>query len=92
VITPVSVKDEKQMSIARKIYDDLNNAGVDVLLDDRDERPGVKFKDADLIGIPFRMTIGKSIEKGEIELFKRSDKTIKMIPIDSAAKIFKEQL
>jgi len=92
VITPVNVKDEKLMAIARKIYDQLNNAGIDVLLDDRDERPGVKFKDADLIGIPFRMTIGKSVEKGEIELFKRADKTIKMIPIDSAAKIFQDQI
>jgi prolyl-tRNA synthetase len=92
VITPVSVKDEKQMALATKIYDELNNQGIDILLDDRDERPGVKFKDADLIGIPFRMTIGKSIEKGEVEFFKRSDKSIKMIPIDSATKFFKEQL
>ncbi len=92
VITPVSIKDEKQMTIATRIYDELSKDGIDVLLDDRDERPGVKFKDADLIGIPFRVTVGKSIEKGEIELFKRSDKTIKMVPIDTATKIIKEQL
>lgn len=90
IITPVNVKDEKQMSIASKVYDDLTKAGIDVLLDDRDERPGVKFKDADLIGIPFRVTVGKSIDKGELELFKRSDKSVKMIPIDTAGSIFQE--
>ena len=92
VITPVSTKDEKQMSIATRIYDELTQAGLDVLLDDRDERPGVKFKDADLIGIPYRLTVGKSIEKGELEFFKRADKSIKMIPIDSATEILKKQL
>lgn len=83
VITPVNTKDEKQVSIATKIYDELNAAGIDVLLDDRDERPGVKFKDADLIGVPYRLTVGKSIDKGEVELFTRADKSIKMIEIES---------
>ena len=92
VITPVNTADEKQTSIATRLYDELSAAGVDVLFDDRDERPGVKFKDADLIGIPFRLTVGKSIDKGEVELFKRSDKSVTMIPINAAARILKEQI
>ncbi|NLO88895.1 MAG: proline--tRNA ligase [Clostridia bacterium] len=59
VIIPVSEKDEKMMNAAEKIYEELNNLGLEVMLDDRDERAGVKFKDADLIGYPYRITVGK---------------------------------
>jgi prolyl-tRNA synthetase len=57
---------------AREIAAKLESAGFDVLLDDRDERPGVKFKDADLVGIPFRITVGKKVSEGKVELFQRS--------------------
>jgi prolyl-tRNA synthetase len=57
-----------------KLYDDLQRAGLDVLLDDRDERAGVKFKDADLIGIPYRITIGKKTTDGVVELYDRRAK------------------
>ena len=67
VIVPVNIKDELQMQVAEKIYEDLKNAGVEVILDDRDERAGVKFKDADLIGFPFRVTVGKTIQEGFVE-------------------------
>jgi prolyl-tRNA synthetase len=57
-----------------KLYRDLQRAGLEVLLDDRDERAGVKFKDADLIGIPYRITIGKKAADGLVELFERQTK------------------
>ena len=57
VIVPINAKDEAQMQIAEKLYADMKNAGIDVLLDDRKDRAGVKFKDADLIGYPVRITV-----------------------------------
>ena len=57
---------------AEEIAQQLQAAGFDVLLDDRDERPGVKFKDADLVGIPFRITVGKKLAEGKVEVFHRS--------------------
>lgn len=71
VIVPVSTKDETQMSVANKIYEELLANGVEAVLDDRDERPGVKFKDADLIGFPFRITVGKTISEGNVEFVVR---------------------
>ena len=67
VVVPVSTNDETQMTVATKIYEDLLAAGVEAVLDDRDERPGVKFKDADLIGFPYRITVGKTISEGLVE-------------------------
>ncbi len=72
VIAPMSVKDEAQMKTAVQIVEELEKAGVDVVLDDRDERPGVKFKDADLVGIPFRVNVGKKVTEGQVEVFRRS--------------------
>lgn len=66
-IVPVNIQDELQMKVANEIYEKLNNAGVEVVLDDRDERAGVKFKDADLIGFPYRITVGKTIKDGLVE-------------------------
>ena len=68
------MKDGKLREAGEKLYEDLTGAGLDVLLDDRDERAGVKFKDADLIGIPFRITIGKKIGDGVVELLDRKSK------------------
>ena len=77
IITLVKPQDEAQAAAAQKIYDELQAAGVEVLLDDRKERPGVKFKDADLIGIPIRITVGRlaSEGKGEYKLRREQDKT-----------------
>src|SRR5713226_6732354 len=72
VVTPTNVKDENLMSTALEISRQLETAGIDVLLDDRDERPGVKFKDADLVGIPFRVTVGKKVTEGTVEVVRRS--------------------
>src|SRR5213075_1891518 len=74
VVTLTNIKDEKLRQAGEKLYDDLRHAGLDVLLDDRDERAGVKFKDADLIGVPYRITIGKKIADEAVELFDRQAK------------------
>lgn len=74
VITPAG-REENVTQMANKLYDDLRHAGIDVILDDRDERPGVKFKDADLIGFPVRITVGsKSLANGQVEWVLRRDK------------------
>lgn len=73
-IVVINTKDEVIMNYANKLHDDLEDNGVEVLLDDRDERAGVKFNDMDLIGIPIRITIGKSLTNGEVEVKLRSEK------------------
>ncbi|MBB32649.1 MAG: proline--tRNA ligase [Acidimicrobiaceae bacterium] len=83
VITVVQVKDEESMQVAESIYENLLNAGIEVLLDDRDARAGVKFADAELIGIPIRVTIGpKGIADGVVELTTRSDGEMDLVKID----------
>ncbi|HEY2963307.1 MAG TPA: proline--tRNA ligase [Pyrinomonadaceae bacterium] len=74
VVTITNMKQDDVREAGEKLYRDLGRAGLDVLLDDRDERAGVKFKDADLIGIPYRITIGKKIADGVVELFDRRTK------------------
>lgn len=75
VVTITNTKDERLRETADKLYQDLERAGLETLLDDRDERAGVKFKDADLIGIPYRITLGKKVVDGIVELFERQTKT-----------------
>ncbi len=88
VIVPVSTKDETQMSVAIKLYEELLANGVEAVLDDRDERPGVKFKDADLIGFPYRITVGKTIQEGNVEfVIRETGEKIPMKPEDAAQKI-----
>ena len=74
VVTITNMKQDELREAGEKLYEELQRAGLEVLLDDRDERAGVKFKDADLIGIPYRITIGKKIADGMVELFDRSAK------------------
>src|SRR6185503_17898554 len=74
VVTITNMKQDDLREAGEKLYEELQQAGFDVLLDDRDERAGVKFKDADLIGIPNRITIGKKIADGTVELFDRRTK------------------
>ncbi|MBR6098961.1 proline--tRNA ligase [bacterium] len=76
VIVPVNVKDELQMKTAEDMYEKLLAAGVEVVIDDRDERAGVKFKDADLIGFPFRVTVGKTITDGLVEFKVRETEDV----------------
>jgi prolyl-tRNA synthetase len=75
VVTITNMKDDRLRETGDKLYKDLQRAGLEVLLDDRDERAGVKFKDADLIGIPYRITVGKKATDGLVELFERKTKT-----------------
>lgn len=83
-IVIISMKDEKQVETANQIYDALTAKGVEVILDDRDERPGVKFKDMELIGIPYRITVGKGIAEGNVEWKTRTSEK-QNIAIDKAA-------
>ena len=76
-IVLISGKDEVQTALSEKLYADMKKAGIDVLLDDRDERPGVKFKDMDLIGVPYRLTVGKKASENMVE-FKSRDGQISM--------------
>ena len=86
VLTVVKVDHEESMAVAERLYDDLQSAGVDVLLDDRDGRAGVKFADAELVGIPLRVTIGpRGIENGQLELTTRADGEQVDVPTDEAA-------
>jgi len=81
-IVPVSWTDERLRRTAEELYRTLRQAGVEVLLDDRDERPGIKFKDADLIGIPLRLTVGaKSLDRGCVELKRRAEKAAQDVPL-----------
>jgi prolyl-tRNA synthetase len=83
VVTPVSIKDEAAMRKAEEIYGKLVSEGYEVLLDDRDERPGVKFKDADLVGFPLRIVPGpRSLSKGMVELVERATKTRDEVPLE----------
>jgi prolyl-tRNA synthetase len=74
IVTITNTKDAALRETAEKLYKDLQRAGLDALLDDRDERAGVKFKDADLIGVPYRITVGKKAADGLVELFERATK------------------
>ena len=82
IVTIPNVKDAQQVEIAQKLYTELNKAGVETLLDDRDERAGVKFKDADLIGIPYRIVTGRAINNGKVEVVKRATHETQEIAIE----------
>jgi prolyl-tRNA synthetase len=82
MLVPVNVTDARSWETAQSLHDGLEAAGVEVLLDDRDERPGVKFKDADLIGLPLRVTIGKAVAQGQVELMARRARRTIMVRLD----------
>ncbi len=89
IISALNPKDEAVMAAAERIYNELTAAGVETLLDDRDERPGSKFKDADLIGIPLRIVVGnKNLVNGNVELKQRRGGAVELLPIaDAMAKV-----
>jgi len=90
-VVPVNIKEKEQSRIAEKIYDDLANAGIEVILDDRDASVGVKLKDMDLIGFPIKVIIGpKSLAEKKIEIKSRADGKIQLVDIDKAADKLKE--
>jgi len=90
VVTPVNGKDDAQRQAAAEIYSACKAAGLDALFDDRDERPGVKFKDADLIGVPYRITVGKKLPQGIVELVERRPKRSADVPIANIVDAVKE--
>ncbi|WP_138496941.1 proline--tRNA ligase [Nostoc sp. PA-18-2419] len=82
IVTIPNINDAQQVEIAEKLYTQLESAGIETLLDDRDERAGVKFKDADLIGIPYRIVTGRAIANGKVEVVERATRKSQEIPID----------
>ncbi len=87
MVTLCSINDETQKAMAEKIHDELEAAGVEVVLDDRDERPGVKFKDADLLGFPIRITVGKKAAEGKVEYkLRRAPEIEELSPEEAVAK------
>ena len=92
LIVPVNIKDELQWNTANELYTKFQQENIEVVLDDRDERAGVKFKDADLIGYPIRITVGKTINEGKIELKIRSTGEQSVLPVEEALQKVKEIL
>jgi prolyl-tRNA synthetase len=91
IVTPVGKTDEEVDSASMRVYEELWSSGVDALLDDRDERPGVKFKDADLIGFPFRVTVGKKgLAQGKVELKDRRSKDSELIDLEGIVTAVKQ--
>jgi prolyl-tRNA synthetase len=88
VVTPVNVKDQSLLSAAVDLATRLEAAGFDVILDDRNERPGVKFKDADLVGIPFRITVGNKVTEGTVEVVLRSTREVRDVTIAAVVEYF----
>lgn len=92
VVVVPNISDPEQMSVAEKLVQDLATAGIETLWDDRDERAGVKFKDADLIGIPYRITTGRSLKQGKVELTERASGQATEIPIEQVVTTLKERI
>jgi prolyl-tRNA synthetase len=92
VVVPTNVSDDKIRTTAQDIARQLEAAGFDVLLDDRDERPGVKFKDADLVGIPFRVNVGKKVTEGTVEVVQRSTRQMQDASIGDITEYFSNLL
>ncbi|QMS90262.1 proline--tRNA ligase [Nostoc edaphicum CCNP1411] len=90
IITIPNIKDAQQIESAQKLYTELNQAGIETLLDDRDERAGVKFKDADLIGIPYRIVTGRAIANGKVEVVERATRKSQEIVIEEVTTTLKQ--
>jgi prolyl-tRNA synthetase len=88
VVSATNTKDEAIRNAAEDIAKRLEGAGFDVILDDRDERPGVKFKDADLVGIPYRVTVGKKVTEGTVEVVLRSTREVRDVTIATVVEYF----
>ena len=90
IISIPNISDAQQVEVAEKLYAELNQSGIETLLDDRDERAGVKFKDADLIGIPYRIVTGRSLKTGKVEVVERATHQSHEIPIDQVNSTLKQ--
>jgi prolyl-tRNA synthetase len=90
IISIPNLADISQVQAAEQLYTQLNSAGIETLLDDRNERAGVKFKDADLIGIPYRIVTGRSLSKGEVEVVERKSRKSQEIPLAQVTSTLKQ--
>ena len=90
IICIPNIKDANQMEVAERLYTELNLMGVETIIDDRDERAGVKFKDADLIGIPYRIVTGRSLQDGKVEVVQRATKQSQDLSIETVGATIKE--
>ena len=92
VITPINAADARLMQAAEELYRRCLEQGLDTLLDDRDERPGVKFKDADLIGVPFRVNVGRKLASGEVEVATRATRARTDVKITEAPEFLQSRI
>lgn len=92
VVVVVNSQDQRLVEAADQICKQLSELGIEYILDDRNERPGVKFNDADLVGIPLRITVGKKVESGQVELKERGSKVASDVVLADAARVCKEKL
>jgi prolyl-tRNA synthetase len=92
VVAVTDMRDELLVETGEKLATELNSAGIDVLLDDRKERAGVKFKDADLVGIPYRVNVGKKAAEGKVELVTRATSTSVDVAIGDVLALLKERV
>jgi len=91
ILTAANMDDGAVRSAAELLYEELRSRSIETLFDDRNERPGVKFKDADLIGVPFRVTVGKrKLEQGLVEVFERSTKRVRDVKLENAVKFLEQ--
>lgn len=90
IITIPNISDAQQLEVSEKLYTELNQAGIETLLDDRDERAGVKFKDADLIGIPYRIVPGRSLKQGKVEVVVRATHQSQEILVEDVQSTLKQ--
>ncbi|NEQ70797.1 MAG: proline--tRNA ligase, partial [Symploca sp. SIO2D2] len=90
ILVVPNVGDKQQIEVAEKLYTDLNQAGIETLLDDRNERAGVKFKDADLIGIPYRIVTGRSLKNGKVEVVERATKNSQELLVEEVVSTLKQ--
>lgn len=89
VIVP-NISDQEKMAVGERLYEEFKQAGVEVLLDDRKERAGVKFKDSELVGIPYRVVTGRSLAEGKVEVVKRATKESQDLPVESVVATIKQ--
>jgi prolyl-tRNA synthetase len=88
----INLKVEEQVEAANKVYEELSQLGFDVLLDDRDERAGVKFNDMDLIGVPLQVTFGRGLAEGEVEVKVRKENNKTNVKLENLVQFIKESL
>lgn len=92
IVTIPNIGDSEQVEVAENLYNQLNKAGIETLLDDRDERAGVKFKDADLIGIPYRIVTGRSLKSGKVEIVERATHNSQEVAVEDVVKYLQQSI